>query len=253
MYRFLIASFLVLPLATACQNTGKLNAKLTTETDSMSYALGNDLGMALEAQSIEVNPEAVYAGIKARLEQKGMALTEEQAQELMMMLQQEIQQRQIEQMQQQPQQQMQQQPGALLSPGQEAPEISLPSPEGKNIALSSLRGKYVLIDFWASWCKPCRAENPNVVRVYNQYKDKGFEIYGVSLDRAKDAWVQAIAADKLPWVHVSDLQFWSSAAAQTYGVSAIPYTVLLDREGRVVAENLRGAALAAKLAELFGN
>ena len=118
--------------------------------------------------------------------------------------------------------------------------------------LSDLRGNIVLVDFWASWCRPCRAENPNVVRIYNKYKDQGFEIFGVSLDRSEDAWKQAIQQDGLTWHHVSDLKFWSSQAAQDYGINAIPYTVLLDQEGKVIAENLRGATLEGKLQEIFG-
>lgn len=136
--------------------------------------------------------------------------------------------------------------------GAMAPEIDLPTPEGNNIKLSDLRGKIVLIDFWASWCGPCRRENPNVVRVYEKYKDKGFEILGVSLDRDRARWVQAIEQDGLEWLHVSDLKFWQSVAAQTYGVSGIPYTVLVDREGKIIASRLRGAALENKLAEIFG-
>jgi thiol-disulfide isomerase/thioredoxin len=135
--------------------------------------------------------------------------------------------------------------------GSVAPEIALPTPEGDTLRLSSLRGKVVLIDFWASWCGPCRRENPNVLRVYNQYKDKGFEILGVSLDSRKENWVQAIAADKLAWRHVSDLKQWNSAAGRLYGVHSIPYTVLLDAEGRIIAKNLRGAALEQKLAEVL--
>jgi peroxiredoxin len=139
----------------------------------------------------------------------------------------------------------------LIPVGSDAPDFSQPSPDGKAITLSSLRGKVVLIDFWASWCKPCRMEMPNVKRVYDQYKGKGFEILGVSLDREKGAWVQAIAQDGLPWKHVSDLGFWNNAAAQQYGVSSIPYTVLVDRDGKVLGKNLRGPALEAKLAEVF--
>jgi peroxiredoxin len=138
---------------------------------------------------------------------------------------------------------------AKLKPGSIAPDIELPNPEGKNVALSSLRGKVVLIDFWASWCKPCRVENPNVVKMYNEYRGQGFEIFGVSLDRDKDKWVQAIKQDGLTWPQVSDLQFWNSAAAQLYNVSSIPHTVLIDREGKIIANGLRGRALEEKVKE----
>ncbi|HMQ00731.1 MAG TPA: TlpA disulfide reductase family protein [Cyclobacteriaceae bacterium] len=142
---------------------------------------------------------------------------------------------------------------SLLAIGQEAPEIALPSPDGEVVKLSSLRGQYVLIDFWAKWCRPCRIENPNVVRMYNRFHDKGFEIYGVSLDRTKEDWLQAIEEDKLTWVHVSDLKFWQSEAALRYGVEAIPFTVLLDPDGKIIAKNLRGKALEQKLEEIFAN
>ena len=144
--------------------------------------------------------------------------------------------------------------GALskLAIGMTAPDIALPNPEGDTVRLSSLRGNYVMIDFWAAWCKPCRMENPNVVRLYDKYKDKGFEIYGVSLDRTKDAWVDAIAQDNLTWKHVSDLQYFNSEAASLYNINAIPATVLLDKEGKIIAKNLRGQALEEKLGEIFG-
>lgn len=140
-----------------------------------------------------------------------------------------------------------------LAVGQPAPEIALPNPEGEIVKLSDLRGKYVLIDFWAAWCKPCREENPNVVRLYHQYKDQGFEVFGVSLDRTKEAWVEAIEEDGLEWTQVSDLQYFNSEAAATYQINAIPATYMVDPEGKIVAKDLRGASLENKLKELFPN
>lgn len=137
--------------------------------------------------------------------------------------------------------------------GTVAPEISLPDPDGKVISLSSLRGNIVLIDFWAAWCGPCRKENPNVVRLYHKFHDKGFEIFGVSLDKSKTSWVKAIQKDKLTWTHVSDLKYWKSAAAGLYGVNSIPFTVLIDKEGKIIAKNLRGQSLERKLEELFNH
>ena len=140
-----------------------------------------------------------------------------------------------------------------LAIGRPAPEINLPSPEGPNIKLSSLRGKVVLIDFWASWCSPCRKESPNMVRLYTKYHNKGFEIYSVSLDKEKSSWVKAIADDHLSWTHVSDLRYWSSVAGRDYGVSSIPFTVLIDAKGNIIAKGLRGPALEQKLEEIFSN
>ena len=127
--------------------------------------------------------------------------------------------------------------------GQEAPDIVLPTPDDKELALSSFKGKIVLVDFWASWCGPCRKEMPNVVKAYAKFKDKGFEIYGVSLDQDKARWVEAIAKDGITWPQVSDLKYWDSYAAKLYAVEGIPYTVLLDKEGKIIAKNLRGAEL----------
>ena len=139
-----------------------------------------------------------------------------------------------------------------VSIGSQAPEIDLPNPNGKNIKLSSLKGKVVLVDFWASWCGPCRMEMPNVVAAYKKYNAKGFTVYSVSLDKTKEAWVGAIGTLGMPWEnHVSDLKWWQCAAATTYGVQGIPAAFLLDREGKIVATNLRGAELDAKIAELI--
>ncbi|MEM6319573.1 MAG: TlpA disulfide reductase family protein [Bacteroidota bacterium] len=161
-----------------------------------------------------------------------------------------------------------------IAVGKSAPDINLPSPSGKNYALSDYKGKVVLLDFWASWCGPCRRENPNVVEVYNRYKNKGFEVFSVSLDglddrtkrrfatqeqideqmeRSKDRWKAAIQQDGLVWEgHVSDLKKWSSAPAQTYGVSGIPRTFMIDREGKIAAIGLRGAeAIETELLKLL--
>lgn len=139
-----------------------------------------------------------------------------------------------------------------LMVGGTAPDFSQETPEGEMLTLSELRGKIVLLDFWASWCGPCRKENPNVVRVYEKYKDQGFEILSVSLDNKKDRWLQAIEKDKMDWYHVSDLKGWQNEVAQTYDVHSIPQTILLDPDGKILARNLRGRSLEAKLAELFG-
>jgi thiol-disulfide isomerase/thioredoxin len=135
--------------------------------------------------------------------------------------------------------------------GELAPDIKLSNPSGKEISLSSLKGKIVLIDFWASWCGPCRRENPNVVKAYEKYKGKGFTIFSVSLDEDKIKWTQAIQKDQLAWdTHVSDLKGWQSSAARLYSVKGIPATFLVGKDGKIVATNLRGESLEAKLEEL---
>jgi len=139
-----------------------------------------------------------------------------------------------------------------LAVGAVAPDLKFPNPEGKLIAVSDFRGKYVLLDFWASWCKPCRMENPNVVKMYEKYSSKGFEIVGISLDQKQQAWVNAISQDRLTWPQMSDLGGWQAQPAQIYGVRSIPATFLLDPEGKIIAKNLRGPSLENKLEELFG-
>jgi peroxiredoxin len=135
--------------------------------------------------------------------------------------------------------------------GYKANNFSQATPEGKKVSLSDFKGKYVLLDFWASWCRPCRMENPNVVAAYNRYKDKGFTVLGVSLDTNKDPWLAAIQQDKLTWTHVSDLKGWGNEVGKLYGVTGIPQNYLIDREGKIVAKDLRGEALDQKLAEIL--
>ena len=145
-----------------------------------------------------------------------------------------------------------------LTPGSTVPEIALENPQGEVMKLSDLRGNVVLVDFWAAWCRPCRMENPNLVRMYTEYKDKGFEVYSVSLDGLpnqqdpKDAWTQAIAQDKLMWNnHVSDLKGWNTSVINDFGFQGIPFTVLIDRDGKIIATELRGPALESKLKEVL--
>jgi peroxiredoxin len=136
--------------------------------------------------------------------------------------------------------------------GTDALDFTQNDVQGKPVKLSAFKGKYVLLDFWASWCKPCRLENPNVVKVYNKFKNKNFTVLGVSLDQSKDAWVKAIETDKLAWNHVSDLQQWNNAVAQMYHIQSIPGNFLIDPNGKIVARDLRGEDLEKKLCELIG-
>jgi peroxiredoxin len=134
-----------------------------------------------------------------------------------------------------------------------APKFEGPTPDGETLSLEDAMGKVTLIDFWASWCRPCRVENPNIVAIYNDYKDKGFDVIGVSLDKPnqKDRWLKAIKDDKLDWHHVSNLQFWNDPIAKLYGVRSIPRAYLIDEEGKIIAKNLRGQQLRDKVAELL--
>jgi len=135
--------------------------------------------------------------------------------------------------------------------GSQAPDFTQNDPSGKPVSLSSFRGKYVLVDFWASWCGPCRQENPNVVQAFEAFKSKNFTVLGVSLDRARDPWLKAIHDDKLDWTQVSDLKFWSNEVAQAYRISSIPQNLLIDPEGKIIAKNLRGPELQQRLRQLL--
>ena len=141
--------------------------------------------------------------------------------------------------------------GKNTSIGSKAPDFSAPTPSGEQLALKDVLGKVTLIDFWAAWCKPCRAENPNVLNIYNKYHDKGLNIIGVSLDRTADDWKKAIADDGLSWNHVSNIAYFDDAIAKLYNIQAIPATFLLDKDGVIVAKNLRGPALEEKIATLL--
>jgi peroxiredoxin len=140
---------------------------------------------------------------------------------------------------------------AQVSVGQQAPELSLPGKNGDTVTLSSLKGKIVLIDFWASWCVPCRRNNPFLVYLYKKYKSRGFEIYGLSIDEEKDRWLRAVAKDKLTWPQVVDNKGWDAPSSLSYGVDAIPANFLLDKEGKILAVNLEGMALEKELKRLL--
>lgn len=141
---------------------------------------------------------------------------------------------------------------SVTAVGSKAPQFSGPTPTGETLALKDAMGKVTLVDFWASWCKPCRKENPNIVRIYKKYHDKGLNIVGVSLDKSKEKWLQAIEADQLTWNHISNLKFWQDPIAQMYNVRSIPAAFLLDENGMIVGKDLRGQALEDKIAEFLG-
>lgn len=244
-----VSIFLLLGLSALFYSCDSANAGSTpaagpmaTMQDSISYLVGSENAKQLKELGFELNPEVFYKGFKASTDGEELALTPEAMAQLSAAFQQRAQQaQQAEQLK------------TNVGDGDIAPDLTMATPAGENMSISDLRGKYVLIDFWASWCKPCRQENPNVVRVYNKYKDQGFEILGVSLDNNREKWLQAIQQDGLTWEHMSDLKQWSSESVAVYGFKGIPYTVLIDPEGNIVAQHLRSAGLETTLAGIFGS
>lgn len=215
-------------------------AQPKNQVDSISFALGQELGLSFKQYDIAIGPQAFLQGLETVLKKRNPALSDEEVNELILDLQRELRERSnaIEE---------------AITPanGSLAPEIAMASPSGDTLRLSSFKGRVVLIDFWASWCRPCRIENPKLVKLYQKYHEKGLEILGVSMDLEKDSWVEAIEKDQLGWQHVSDLSV-PSAAAILYGVEAIPYSFLVDKNGMILAQNLRGEELTAVLMEIFG-
>lgn len=244
-----VSIFIILGLSAllySCNNAGAGSSPstgaMTTMGDSISYLVGSENAKQLKELGFDLNPDAFYKGFKASTDGEELALSPEAMAQLSQAFQMRAQQaQQAEQLK------------TNVGDGEVAPDLTMATPDGGDMSISDLRGKYVLIDFWASWCKPCRQENPNVVRVYNKYKDQGFEILGVSLDNDRDKWLSAIQQDGLTWEHMSDLKQWGSESVAVYGFKGIPYTVLIDPEGNIVAQHLRSAGLETALAEIFGS
>lgn len=244
-YSFFLLIAAVVVVLPSCENLKGGTAssgEMETLQDSLAYFIGSENARQLQELGFDIDAEAFYEGFKAGSNGSDLILDEQTMAMLSMQFQQEaMAAQQAEQLK------------TNVADGQAAPDLTMATPDGGSMSISDLRGKYVLVDFWASWCKPCRQENPNVVRVYNKYKDQGFEILGVSLDDNKDNWLGAIEQDGLTWQHMSDLKKWSSESVGVYGFKGIPYTVLIDPEGNIVAQHLRSRQLEEQLSAIFGS
>jgi peroxiredoxin len=236
-----------LPAFSQAQLTGNGSAEKNTVplqngVDSFSYALGMNVSSFLVQQGVtEFNIGVMTQAMMDLMSGKPTQMTAEFGNAFLQQKIQELSQKK-----------QQSNDSRTATVGKVIPDFQQADPNGKMVSIQSFRGQYVLIDFWASWCGPCRQENPNVVKAYNRFKDKGFTVLGISLDKSKEPWLEAVRKDKLTWTQVSDLKFWSNAVAQQFGINSIPQNFLIDPNGIVIDKNLRGAALEDRLEQLFG-